>query len=372
MRRSASVKWHASELARELWGALCDALARGYRKVAEAAALGPRELFRLAGQLALRVAGALAFSAVAFVLIGALVAAHRPGAFERAVLTVAAAVIAPLLVCRLPWVRERRFVVAVWNGAMVMILVIACGRDLGGALRRHGDWFLQQRSDPGAMRMRAAISGTAALLEWFRPPVELRSHELDPAEAPPYYGPWRPDETPYPPEPVRVRWVHPLQAAPRTLPAFESRRFGAVRPQPRPWECELGHCGVDLAAPLGQPVVAVADGVVERIERSAAAGGRAGRYVRLGHLGGAVVTRYLHLDRVRSGLRPGQRVVAGELIGTVGRTGVEDNFPHLHFGLSKRTPDGDRYLDPEPLLGIWELYQDRPQSARPPSVIALN
>ena len=76
--------------------------------------------------------------------------------------------------------------------------------------------------------------------------------------------------------------------------ALAERRQFAVRPQPRPWECELGHCGVDLAAPSGTLVVAVADGIVERVERSASGGGRAGRYVRIAHCDGGVVTRYIH------------------------------------------------------------------------------
>ncbi|HEX9103306.1 MAG TPA: M23 family metallopeptidase, partial [Polyangia bacterium] len=168
---------------------------------------------------------------------------------------------------------------------------------------------------------------------------------------------WRPDEAPYPLERIWVHWFHPLGGGgERALPVYESRRFGAERPQPRPAECELGHCGVDLAAALGAPVFAVADGVVERVERDADAGGRAGRFVRIGHLEGVWVTRYIHLSTIRHDLRPGLRVAAGELLGAVGRSGVEENFPHLHFGLSRHAgANSEIYVDPEPFLRVWEL-----------------
>jgi murein DD-endopeptidase MepM/ murein hydrolase activator NlpD len=281
-------------------------------------------------------------------------------------------VVVPLLLCSVPWLRERRGVATGWSILVVVTLLVTGGHRFGGALRRHGDWFLGQRTDLAAAWTRSAIGGVGALLEWFVPPPEMHSHALPPDQTPRFYGPWRDGETPYPPEPVLVRWVHPLATAERNLPAFESRRFGAIRPQPRPWECELGHCGVDLAAQLGQPVVAVADGVVERVERNAAAGGRAGRFVRLAHCDGTIVTRYIHLDTIRKDLRPGRHVAAGELVGTVGRTGVDENFPHLHFGLSQRAPDGsERYLDPEPFLRLWDLPSDLARGTLPPAMIAL-
>ena len=118
-------------------------------------------------------------------------------------------------------------------------------------------------------------------------------------------------------------------------------------------------------------MVAVADGVVERVERDANAGGRAGRYVRVAHLDGSIVTRYIHLDRIVKELRPGRHVAAGELIGTVGRTGVAENFPHLHFGLSRRAGDGsERYLDPEPYLRLWDVRTDEPAHLIPSLIIA--
>jgi len=85
------------------------------------------------------------------------------------------------------------------------------------------------------------------------------------------------------------------------------------------------------------------------------------------------VTRYIHLDTIRRELHPGRHVVAGEPLGTVGRTGVVENFPHLHFGLSLRGADGhERYVDPEPFLRAWELGADPARATLPPAMIALN
>lgn len=112
------------------------------------------------------------------------------------------------------------------------------------------------------------------------------------------------------------------------------------------------HMGVDLMAPQLTPVVAVADGVVTRIEHSA---GRAGVYVAIGHDDGWS-SWYIHLNNdsfgtddgqgvgVRTDLQVGSRVVAGELIGWVGDSGnAETTAPHLHFEL--HLPSGEP-IDP--------------------------
>jgi peptidoglycan LD-endopeptidase LytH len=158
--------------------------------------------------------------------------------------------------------------------------------------------------------------------------------------------------------PTVIGWFHPLAGPRRAMPLYESRRFGAARPQPRTAECELGHCGVDLGTTLGEPVFAIFDGVVERIERDEVRGANAGRFVRIGHKDGSVVSRYIHLDSIREDLREGARVRGGELIGRLGRTGVEHSGAHLHFALSLR-PSGrggdEHYVDPEPMLAKWQL-----------------
>ncbi len=324
--------------------------------VAEARALGLRESARRAGWLVARALGFAAVATVAFVLVGAFVAARVSGGITRASIVTLFVLALPLALRHFarPW--RRRGVATACNGAVVLALLVVNGGEAGAILRRHGDWFLGWRGDASALSTRARIVAAGMLLEHFAAPPAMSSHLVSLDETPAYYGPWRPGETPYAPEPIWVHWFHPLGGAERALPAFESRRFGAARPQPRPAECELGHCGVDLAAALGAPVYAIADGVIERVERDASAGGAAGRFVRIGHLDGTIVTRYIHLSTIRRDLRPGQRVAAGELIGAVGRTGVEENFPHLHLGISRRNGrTNEVYVDPEPFLRAWEL-----------------
>ena len=147
------------------------------------------------------------------------------------------------------------------------------------------------------------------------------------------------------------RWVHPLPDGP-SVPMRAGSRFGAPRAT---GGSERVHMGVDLAAPIGTPVRAVCDGIVERVERDEDRGGRAGRYVRVAHAGG-IVTRYLHLDLIRDDLRPGDRIRGGETLGTVGRTGVRRSGPHLHFTVSRREGGPgttESYIDPAGWLSAW-------------------
>jgi murein DD-endopeptidase MepM/ murein hydrolase activator NlpD len=170
---------------------------------------------------------------------------------------------------------------------------------------------------------------------------------------------WDPDllhrlATP-PQRPKPNRWVHPLGGPERALPLKRSRKFGAHRPFRRPPECRAGHCGVDLGSTRGDPVFAIHDGIVERIERDETKDLKSGRYVRIGHQAGKVVSRYIHLDSIREDLHEGDRVSSGEQIGRLGSTGIFNSGPHLHFSLSLRERGGERYLDPEPFLLAWDL-----------------
>jgi len=85
------------------------------------------------------------------------------------------------------------------------------------------------------------------------------------------------------------------------------------------------HLGVDLAAPIGTPIMAAADGKVISIGRK----GPNGRQIVLSHPGN-YRTYYGHLSRYRKGLKRGDSVEKKEIIGYVGSSG-RSTGPHLDY-----------------------------------------
>lgn len=84
------------------------------------------------------------------------------------------------------------------------------------------------------------------------------------------------------------------------------------------------HQGVDIAAPVGEPIMAPAAGKV--IFAGVKAGGY-GNAVEIDH-GFGYVTRFAHASRIH--VRVGQKVERGEMIAEVGATGLVSG-PHLHY-----------------------------------------
>lgn len=144
----------------------------------------------------------------------------------------------------------------------------------------------------------------------------------------------------------RMRWVHPLAGA-RVLPPNDATIFGAPRSGQRPAECGRGHCGIDLFDPRGSIVHAVADGQIVAV--FAESRGEAGRLVAIHH-GAGLRSLYMHLDEIRPGLEVGQRVRAGDPVGTLGSTGFFRSAPHLHFAITHDSHGRTWYLDPEPMI----------------------
>ena len=103
------------------------------------------------------------------------------------------------------------------------------------------------------------------------------------------------------------------------------------------------HTGVDYAAPTGTPVMTIGDGVVTSVKYE----GAGGNTVRIKH-NSVYSTAYLHLSRYAKGLKVGQRVRQGEVIGYVGSTG-RSTGPHLDFRVWKNgTPINPLKMDSPP------------------------
>jgi murein DD-endopeptidase MepM/ murein hydrolase activator NlpD len=83
------------------------------------------------------------------------------------------------------------------------------------------------------------------------------------------------------------------------------------------------HAGIDLAGPVGTPIYAAADGIVDR----AGWANGYGNLVELDH-GKNIRTRYGHLSAIL--VSPGQRVHRGDLIARMGSTG-RSTGSHLHY-----------------------------------------
>ena len=96
------------------------------------------------------------------------------------------------------------------------------------------------------------------------------------------------------------------------------------------------HEAIDILAPRGTPVVAVDDGVVQKLFNSV----RGGLTVYHFDPEGTYCYYYAHLDRYVDGLREGQQLHKGDVLGYVGTTGnAPPGTPHLHFAIFKLGPE---------------------------------
>lgn len=102
------------------------------------------------------------------------------------------------------------------------------------------------------------------------------------------------------------------------------------------------HKGIDIFAPKGTGVVAVADGIISYIGDQP----KGGHCLWLTTESGTSFY-YAHLDRWAAGLYEGLEVRSGDLLGYVGNTGnAKTTPPHLHFAVN----DNDEMVNPYPIL----------------------
>ena len=111
------------------------------------------------------------------------------------------------------------------------------------------------------------------------------------------------------------------------------------------------HEALDIMAPRGTPVVAVDDGRVAKLFKSAAGGITVYKFDR----DEKYVYYYAHLDAYAKGLAEGMMLKRGDPVGTVGSTGnAPAHAPHLHFTIFELGPEKKWWkgtaINPYPLL----------------------
>ncbi|HEX8405788.1 MAG TPA: M23/M56 family metallopeptidase [Duganella sp.] len=203
---------------------------------------------------------------------------------------------------------------APWTVALLMALVLAAGAVLQPALA----FNIGQQAKAAAV---TAMANTPA-----SPPSSSR----------PASGSSSGSSSDLPPPPAAAAWRHPLDKM--RVSGF----FGVWRSV-----SDKAHQGIDLAAPKGTPVRAAAPGKVIAAGQLAENDGRYGTTIIVDS--GAEQTLYAHLNSMA--VKAGERVEAGQLIGTVGETGFATG-PHLHFEVRRN----DRTVDPATLLADLDAH----------------
>ena len=100
---------------------------------------------------------------------------------------------------------------------------------------------------------------------------------------------------------------------------YSGRRFHPVQKR---WKA---HLGTDYAAPTGTPIMTTADGVIIAAQYTSANG----NYVKVRH-NSTYATQYLHMSKIKPGIRNSVKVKQGDVIGYVGSTGLATG-PHVCY-----------------------------------------
>lgn len=119
----------------------------------------------------------------------------------------------------------------------------------------------------------------------------------------------------------------------------------------QPRDGQQKHEAIDILAPRGARVLAAADGKIVKLFDSKPGGHTVYQF----DPGGTYAYYYAHLESYAPGLKEGQEVRRGDLLGFVGTSGNADpNAPHLHFAVFQLTPEKEWWkgtaLNPYPML----------------------
>lgn len=144
------------------------------------------------------------------------------------------------------------------------------------------------------------------------------------------------------------------------LPPGYNRTYRDTWGDARGWGGRRMHEGTDIFAAYGTPVRSTCYGYVEVVGWNDYGGWRVGiRDLK------NVYHYYAHLSGFAKGLKEGQVVKPGDIIGYVGssgygKPGTQGKFPpHLHYGMYKHNGRNEWAFDPYPSLRAWELSDRR-------------
>lgn len=144
------------------------------------------------------------------------------------------------------------------------------------------------------------------------------------------------------------------------IPARYDYSYRSTWGDARGWGGRRIHEGTDIFARHGTPVLSTAYGVIEVIGWNRYGGWRIGMRDM-----GNVYHYFAHLSSFKKGLKPGDIVEPGQVIGYVGssgygKPGTSGKFPpHLHYGMYRETGGADWAFDPYPYLKRWERQRKR-------------
>jgi murein DD-endopeptidase MepM/ murein hydrolase activator NlpD len=148
-----------------------------------------------------------------------------------------------------------------------------------------------------------------------------------------------------------------LSAGGYVFPIFGNVSFGDSFGAPRPGVSGGWHHGEDIFAPLGAPLLAVADGTIHTVGFNRLGGYRLWLRDTDGN-----DFYYAHLSAYTPLAVEGNTVEAGDVIGFVGDTGdAEGGSPHLHFEIHPAAMIGlgyDGVVAPYPILVAWRRAED--------------
>ncbi|XBC44152.1 MAG: peptidoglycan DD-metalloendopeptidase family protein [Buchnera aphidicola (Schlechtendalia peitan)] len=123
----------------------------------------------------------------------------------------------------------------------------------------------------------------------------------------------------------------------RISSAFNPHRLNPITKKISP------HQGIDLAMPIGTPILSIGNGEIIKIQSSLAAG----KYIAIKH-SRKYITKYMHLKKIL--VKIGEKVKKGDKIGLSGNTGYSTG-PHLHYEVWLK----NKVVNPEKIIILERL-----------------